>query len=380
MKKQIMFFTFILFNCLFAWGQGRYIKTSTPCNDELLKKTPGRWMPISRGFYAKISKPQEQEIVNRLNSIHQLVFNIYPEPSAFDAVTFFSSTDQVFASQLKIENSQDRSEDTLINGTPSVCYGYSVKFCGYFCGRTAYEMVRGAGCESGTNIVITTNSLEPLLISLKLEGYHAGIMRVDGRPIKKMIVSREKKWKGYDLYAPETGSGINMVLLLHEGVLPYIPVTRKQYLDRCFEYFPKFFDKDIKPYEQREGLALLMKKEEWEEQMKKQRKIRDDVIKHYQDELNATTKAGLLNTPAILFGDIMDISTTYPIFTTQAAGGNMLVTENPVYFKKDLPKYIPQLMIYSWWDCQCGVDQSLNPYKLYDENFPIEKLQAMIDK
>jgi hypothetical protein len=45
-----------------------------------------------------------------------------------------------------------------------------------------------------------------------------------------------------------------------------------------------------------------------------------------------------------------------------------------------LPKYIPQLMIYSCWDCRCGPDQSLNPYKLYEENFPIEKLQAMIDK
>jgi len=58
----------------------------------------------------------------------------------------------------------------------------------------------------------------------------------------------------------------------------------------------------------------------------------------------------------------------------------MLVTENPAYFKKNLPKYIPQLMIYSCWDCRCGPDQSLNPYKLYEENFPIEKLQAMIDK
>jgi hypothetical protein len=193
------------------------------------------------------------------------------------------------------------------------------------------------------------------------------------------------KWKGYDVYAPELGSGTKMVLLHREGILPYIPVTRKQYLDRCIEYLPKFFTPDTASLKALELLAakvpeLLAGKQERDEQEKKYQKVKDDVLKHYKDELDATTKAGLLDSPAIIPGTIADIGTEYPIFTTQVAGGRMLVTENPAYMKKNLPKYIPQFMVYTWWDCHCGVDPSLNPYKLIDENFPIEKLQAMIDK
>jgi hypothetical protein len=123
-----------------------------------------------------------------------------------------------------------------------------------------------------------------------------------------------------------------------------------------------------------------MDRKERDEQLKKIEKIKNDVLKHYKDELQATASAGLLASPAILFSYIMDIATGYPIFTTQAAGGRMLVTVNPAYMKKDLPKYIPQFMVFTRWDCHCGADPSLNPYKLIDEKFPIEKLQAMIDK
>lgn len=79
-------------------------------------------------------------------------------------------------------------------------------------------------------------------------------------------------------------------------------------------------------------------------------------------------------------GGMVHMLTQYPIFTTQANGVRLLVTENPAYMKKELPKYIPQFMYYTQWNCDCGADQSLNPYKLIDEKFPIEKVQAMIDK
>jgi len=192
-------------------------------------------------------------------------------------------------------------------------------------------------------------------------------------------------WKGYDVYSPETGSGLKMVLLHREGILPYIPVTRKQYLDRCIEYLPQFFTPDTAGQKALELLAEKIPefragKQERDEQEKKYQKVKDDVLKHYKDELQATTSAGLLDSPAVISSYIADIGTDYPIFSTQAAGGKMLVTENPAYIKKILPKYIPQFMIFTWWDCHCGVDPSLNPYKLIDEKFPIEKLQAMIDK
>ena len=93
---------------------------------------------------------------------------------------------------------------------------------------------------------------------------------------------------------------------------------------------------------------------------------------------NSTTK-GLLDTPAIVMGFLNPL-TNYPIFSSEANGGYMLVTENPKYFRKDLPKYVPQLIVFSiskmrWW-----FTPKIDPIKILEEKFPIEKLQAMIDK
>jgi hypothetical protein len=117
-------------------------------------------------------------------------------------------------------------------------------------------------------------------------------------------------------------------------------------------------------------------KKERDEQEKKLKKLKDDVLKHYHDELEATTSAGLLDADAIVRVPIADLGTTTPIFIPETSGGTMLVTENPAYLRKDIPKYIPQFMIFSWLPYHLAME----PYKAIDANFPIEKLQAMIDK
>ena len=230
------------------------------------------------------------------------------------------------------------------------------------------------------HITIDINNLSLMFIGLALDDYYADIMRVDGRPIQ-ILSPIVGKWKGYDVYNPWGVVGRTNIVLLHrEGMLPYIPVTRKQYLDRSIACMQKFFGIAIKDLEQPEGLLLLMDKKERDEQVKKQQQTRDKVIKFYRDELDATTKEGLLDSPAIISSDLATLETNLPIFTTQAKGGKMLVTENPDYFRKDLPKYVPQLMVYLLDNADSFVGHTVNPFKLIDEHFPIEKLQAMIDK
>jgi len=58
----------------------------------------------------------------------------------------------------------------------------------------------------------------------------------------------------------------------------------------------------------------------------------------------------------------------------------MLATENPAYFRKDLPKYTPQLFVLLLERDGWLYTPKNEPIKLLEENFPIEKLQAMIDK
>jgi hypothetical protein len=378
MKKQLTILLLFFFCGTFAWSQGKYIKTTTPCDNELLKKTPGRWMPIRKDFRAKISKQQEQEILKRFNTIHQWVYNIYPSPLAFDADPIFRTDDIAFGTRLKIERAEDALRTPPTGGTPLIFYEYITQFCNYFCGRDKYEIIRGAGCEGGTNVFVIINNLSPIFSPLNLDDFYAEIMRIDERPIQMIYQIKEDKWKGYNVYAGDGGD--NVVLLHREGMLPYIPVTRKQYLDRSIECLQRMFENNIKAYEKPEGLTLLMDKKERDEQIKKIQKHRDNVLKYYRDEVEATTNAGLLDSPAIVPGGVLEQRTESPVFTTIEKGGNQLVTENPSYIKKDLPKYIPQIIIYIMVYSDDWLGPEINPYRLYEQNFPIEKLQAMIDK
>jgi hypothetical protein len=56
MKKQLANLLLFLFTFSFAWSQGRFVKTTTPRDNGLVKKTPGGWMPISKSLYIKFQK------------------------------------------------------------------------------------------------------------------------------------------------------------------------------------------------------------------------------------------------------------------------------------------------------------------------------------
>jgi hypothetical protein len=107
------------------------------------------------------------------------------------------------------------------------------------------------------------------------------------------------------------------------------------------------------------------------------------VIKRYEAELEKTKAANLLNVPAEIYSPFT-VSEGTPIFATGPEGGKMLVTANPGYIRKDVPKYIPQFMVVYWkWVSDFpnyGGAQGVYYRKMLEANFPIEKLQAMIDK
>ena len=384
MKKQITILVLVLFNSVLIYSQ-KFIKTTTPCNKELLRNTPGQWIHWGDPLQAKISKQQQQEIFNRLEKIHQFVFTIFPSPIGIDVEWGRYTGELEFAQQVITDHLPDGTiRENFSNGIPLVNYSYLAKFDPYSCGRDANEVMKGYPREEGAIVKVVANDLNDVL-----QGNQGGIegMQIEGRYIR-MMETIKGKWKGYTQYQLDKGSDITMILLHRGGMLPYIPVTRKQYLDLSIIYFNKFYDKSIAEFERTDSLYAKLytdmgKKPDWEsrkEQKEKLRKQKKDVLKYYQDELTATIAAGLPDSPAIVSGGMCNIVTTYPIFTSEAEGGKMLVTENPAYFRKDLPKYIPQLFVLTFDKYDWAFIPKKEPITLMEENFPIEKLQAMIDK
>lgn len=377
MKKQITILTFLLFTCFFSWSQ-TFVKITSPCTEEYLRNLPGKWIPRN-ALNAKISKQQQQEIFNRLDKIHQFVFDIYPSPLGVDAVWTRFTSDEQFAYQVKVDHLPNgRSNENFVNGIPVVFHSYTAFFCQHSCGRDKYEVRMGYPREDGAVVSVVANTLT--LLPRSNGGPEE--MKVDGREIRMMPVVKGK-WKGYTLYAPETGSGVMIVLLHREGMLPYTAVTRKQYLDLSIHHLINWYDKMIADMDKNAkafidaGMTDPQAIKEGKEKIEKQKK---DVLKHYEDELAATTSAGLLDSPAMIRGPMCDITTTSSIFLNETSGGRLLVTENPVYFRKDLPKYIPQFFVLSFEKTNWAFILKTDPLKAVEENFPIEKLQAMIDK
>jgi hypothetical protein len=241
-KKHIIILSFLFYNCMFALSQ-KFVKTTTPCNDELLKNTPGRWVPPGERLHAKISKQEQQEILKIINKMHQFVFTIYPSPLGIDAVWYKSSSDWQFAREVVYDHYPNGSlKEDFVNGIPVVNYSYLAKFYKYACGLDAHkdEIMRGYPGEGGASFLVEANNIAGLLP----HDQGAVGLEIGRRPIRMMLPVKGK-WKGYTLYHIEAGSGVTMVLLHRDGMLPYIPVTRKQYLDLSISYLTKFYDEMI---------------------------------------------------------------------------------------------------------------------------------------
>src|SRR5689334_18144144 len=102
MKKQMTIIIFVIYPLL-SFAQDGIVKLTTPCTDEFVQNFQGRWLDYGAGLdpNLKISKQQQQEIFNRVNKIHQFVFDIYPSPLGFDAGHAWHTSHDQFAYQVK---------------------------------------------------------------------------------------------------------------------------------------------------------------------------------------------------------------------------------------------------------------------------------------
>jgi hypothetical protein len=398
MKKQIIIL-FCLFTHLFPFCQTK-ILTKEPCTDAISQNADGKWIKST-----DVGSINSKECFNRLDAIHNLIFRIYPEPRGVDAVWHRATGVSYFGSKRKYyKTNDDRLTFDYLNTPHFFQYSYTAGFFAYYC--DAYEknvLHPGYPAETGTwvNIIANKNIGENALDD---------DWTINGLPV---ITKKEAQYKedGYESYYPEPGYNVRGVLVYRKGgILPYIPVTRKQYLDQCIIYHTKIWDEAIKGIEQlpvrsaeeqekekTAKLAMFQQKfgkdpkalksnidyylagyktdqQIRDEKIKETKKFKAQELKKFTDELEKTTREELLNSTAI----VRVMFNSDVIFETDPAYGLMVITENPDYIRKDLPKHVPQLFeINLKWDPSPAQGKFA---KIFQEKFPTDKLQAMIDK
>ena len=372
MKKQlIILFLF----CIHASAQNPHfpkLKISVPCNQEFLDNYKGKWLVPDNKLFGSPNGNYSQEAMKRIMGIHQLVKQVYPEPEGSDALRNNIYSKNYFAYTIKYVTQDGRTQSEYVKPSQIEGWRYSTNLFAWFCSENVNEIWNGYPEAGGGNaITIEANRMTVL----NGEFMDDDGWTIDGRPIKRRMPVIGK-WKGYDIMATTGGyyAGQNdecCILISRNDMLPYIPVTRKQYLDRAIAYATKFYDKIIASYEQ------IPDKTERDEARDRNLKTKNDAVKKLQNELEKTTKDGLLSAPAVVGTDPL-VMNEGPIFLPEKDGGIMLTTENPNYFRKDLQGYVPQLFVLSWtWGTK---KWEANFRKAIEENFPVEKLQAMIDK
>ena len=409
MKKQITILLLILSTASYSYAQ------DSPCNDNVIMNTKGKWYRPKANPYippneGNFTKPQELAIAARMEEMYKMMLKAIPGPMGLNGGWTCRNYDGEFASKVKYITTPD--------GSVQMDYIKQNHLSGYDCIWSFWDfncytgkLARPYSGDENAGIFIAVNNFGALLNGELADND----ILIDGRIIKSKLTI-QGSWKGYDLMW-KGGQGRELhhdryVLIHRKGELPYIPVTRKQYLDRALIYLNKFYDKMVKSFdlvpvrslEEQEALKNKTlddyKKKYGSDPKKLQSAVdyylssyqtdqqrRDDqkniivknknaVLKLYQDALEKSTADNLLDAPAIV--SALNPTGNAPVFSTEEEGGTMLVTENPEYFRKDLPKDVPQFMVVNWQWGTSIQDETLR--KLFEENFDVEKLQAMIDK
>jgi len=377
MKKQIIILLLLFSIQLSAQNKDPNphfpkLKISVPCNQEFLDNYKGKWLIPDKILVNGTNKNYAEHAMERVSQIHELVKQIYPQPMGSDGYWRGSYLKSDFGYTIKYVTQDDRTQKEYLERRQVEGWSYYIILFAWICSENANEMWNGYPDAGGGNAINVYANHLPILTG---EFFDDDIWTIDGRPIKaKMPVIGN--WKGYDVMATNGGYYADQnnewfILITRNDMLPYIPVTRKQYLDRAIVYITKFYDNMIAFNEKTPDQT------ERDENKKRNIKEKDIAVKNLQIELQKTTRDGLLDAPAVVRRDA-HFQTEGPIFLSESDGGVMLATENPDYFWKDLPAYVPQLFVLSWmWGKEKWETDFRNAIK---ENFPIEKLQEMIDK
>ena len=117
--------------------------------------------------------------------------------------------------------------------------GFFRYLCEY---NKTHSMIAWLPGETGTWVTITANDSQA--------GGAIGeppdeSWTINGIPVR-LLNPGARTFSGHGLRDAEKGRNYRIVLIHRKGILPYIPVTRKQYLEQCISYHTKLWDEIIK--------------------------------------------------------------------------------------------------------------------------------------
>jgi hypothetical protein len=243
-----------------------------------------------------------------------------------------------------------RGSSHLSNGP--VPYNLTTLFFDYYCNTNVNKILLAD--ETNTWAYVFVNHLSWFM-------YDADTLDINDEGEVKTVFQLPPvigKWKGYKLYELKgsMGRSARSVIIGRDGKLPWRTLTQKQYLTGL----KNKWEKDLKKF--RPGSSYES------DYTKKLKYIHDYLLstdeKTLQQPVIIDPKSGIWGFKG-KFGD-------------EETGGFRLVLSGlgEKYFDKTLPRHVPQLIQLYWCYGYSSPEQLFK--EQFEENFPVEKLKAMI--
>lgn len=291
----------------------------------------GNWKKVEDAFNnldKSFPKSQDKLLNNRIDSIGALFKQTITDTRGFEPRWYRSS---------------GRTRPYTVNGP--MPYVYTALFFNYYCNEHSKKIFLGDETYNWTYVFVNHYNWFCKWVG---DWDYKG----DGRKI--MIFTLPPKvgtWKGRTLYAPLTHPPFaRAVVIGHNGKLPWRSLTQKEYLAGLRSYY--------------------------EEQRIKQPGAYVDEYIGYIDKYLQSAKEETLNQPAVV--PPKNAIGFKGKFEDEENGGSRVIVFSSSYWDEKLPRYVPQFMIIYWrWTDEVASEIGR---KQFEENFPLEKLKALLDK
>jgi hypothetical protein len=350
------------------------LRAQDDCSDAAILAKKGTW---EKRPDANLQSDRNQaQILRFLDTVGKLFLGALPQPKGIKAAWYRTMG------------------DPLLPGWP-VAYNFnSLYFC-WFCSKEIHKLALSD--ETGTWVWVHVNNWGWFFGDRPKEKD----LKVDGAFIYNMP-AKVGTWKGFDLYQSTIDPSNRCIVLGRRGALPFRPVTQEEYLNsvRAFlqeEKKPtgpspeqqaaddeKEIDRiqnspNIKP----ELKQAMLKGIRERQQMQARSNSAAIISRAFDDQITVidnylrNTPASQLRQPAIL--PRQGRSLFDGNFTTEQNGGLMKVTVNRDYLDRRLPGYRPQFMVLYWsWEKKNAA--SMNFKEQFESDFPVERLQSILDR
>lgn len=378
----ILFFAFCCaVKCSLSFAQ------VTVSRDQEIMQIKGKWTKGDNHIGLndpRFTRTQYPYAFARTDAIASIIKNIYPQPLGVEAKYY-----------------------TSVGGWPvykngPAVYSFWSHYKSYYFNQHLNEILLAG--ETSTAVRVHINDF-----GLHFLTRDTITLIIDGKPTKIFTpLNPDGKWKGLPLYKFERWKPGNseksitkIVLIARSGKLPVTPLTQKQYLSGLKIFWQtekqKMTERFINAEKEQQKVMDEMRNNKYLDAASRNKvlsALQKDIDKYAQTKEADRQKLqeGLDKKIQLIdqyISSHSDEEMRQPVITTSFGdfpgyfgndGKQTAVTPvriDPTYFKSTLPRYVPQFMVMEW---NAETDAPGEHFrKLFEEGFPVEKLQALLD-